>query len=122
MQRDDGVAPIIGATEQLSELGLGHLLGNRLDFAGGFAERLVAFLILGDVEKKPRFFKIGLMLFPMSQNGFERGLFLENGLSFIGVVPEVRLGGNSIQLLDALLFAVDVKGASATARAWLRGG
>ena len=32
------------------------------------------------------------MLFPVSENGFESGLLFEDGLSFLGVVPEVWLG------------------------------
>jgi hypothetical protein len=105
----------------LGQLGLRHLLGDRRDFAGGFTERLFALLIFGNVEKKTRLFKICLMLFPISENRFESGLLFENGLSFVGVGPEIRLGGDLVQLLDALLLAVDVKAASAIAPAALRG-
>jgi hypothetical protein len=80
----------------LGQLGLGHFPGDRRDFAGGFTERLFAFLVRGDVEKKPRLFKIGLMLFPIGKNRFERGLFFENGLGFLGVVPEIGLGGDLV--------------------------
>ena len=62
------------------------------------------------------------MLFPVGEDGFEGRLFFENGLRFVGVVPEIRLGGDLVQLLDTLLLAVDVKAASATAQAALRGG
>ena len=118
----DGVTPVVRPAEQLSKLGLGHLLADRCDFAGGFAERFFALLVFGDVEKKPRLFKIGSMFFPTRENRFESGLFFENGLGFFGVVPKIRLGGDLVQLFDALLFAVDVKAASATAQDALRGG
>ena len=64
MERDDGVAPVVGAAEQLRQLGLRHLLGDRRDFGRGFAERFFALFVFGDVEKKARLFKIGVMLFP----------------------------------------------------------
>jgi hypothetical protein len=48
-------------------------------------------------------------------------LFFEDVLGFFAVVPEVRLGSQSVQLLDPLLFSFDVKAASATVRVALRG-
>jgi hypothetical protein len=42
-------------------------------------------------------------------------------LGFVGVVPKIRLGGDLVQLLDTFLLSVDVKAASATAQAALRG-
>ena len=51
VKRDYGIAPVIGLTEQLRQFGLRHLLGDRVDLAGRFAERLVALLVFGDVEK-----------------------------------------------------------------------
>jgi hypothetical protein len=61
------------------------------------------------------------MPFPASEYRFESRLLFEDGLSFLGVVPKIRLGGDLVQFLDALLLAVDVKAASATAQAVLRG-
>jgi hypothetical protein len=49
-------------------------------------------------------------------------LFFEDRLGFLGVVPEIRLGGDLVQLFDTFLFAVDVKAASAAAPGALRGG
>jgi hypothetical protein len=49
-------------------------------------------------------------------------LFSQDPLRLFGVVPEIRLIGELIQLCDALLLAVDVKDASAKARAALRDG
>jgi hypothetical protein len=122
VKRNNGVAPVIGLAEQLRQLGLRHLLGNYVDLAGSFAERLVALLVFSDVEKKSRLRKIGLMFFPTSENAFEGRLFFENALRLVGVVPKIRLGSNLVQFRDALLLGVDVKAASAVARAALRGG
>jgi hypothetical protein len=52
----------------LGQLGLRHFLGDRRDFGRGFTERLFAFFVFGDIEKKPRLFKIGLMSFPIGEN------------------------------------------------------
>jgi hypothetical protein len=42
-------------------------------------------------------------------------------LGFVGIVPEIRLRGYLIEFLDPLLLAVEVKAASAKARAALPG-
>jgi hypothetical protein len=34
------------------------------------------------------------MLLPIVYDSFKRGLFFEQRLSFVGVVPEIRLGGD----------------------------
>jgi hypothetical protein len=73
-------------------------------------------------SRKPRLFKIGLMFFPTVENVFEVRLFFENGLGFVGVVPKIRLRGDLVQFREALLLGIDVKAASATVRAALRGG
>jgi hypothetical protein len=62
------------------------------------------------------------MFFPALENVFQGRLFFENGLGFVGVVPKIRLRGGLVQFSDALLLGVDVKAASATVRAVLRGG
>jgi hypothetical protein len=62
-----------------------------------------------------------LVLFPIGENRFEGGLFFENALGFLSVVPEISLSGYLIELFDTLLFAVDVKAASAAAPGALRG-
>jgi len=59
---------------------------------------------------------------PRIDDALERGLLFEDALRFFAVVPEIRLGGESVQLFDPLLFALDVKAASAKVRAALRGG
>ena len=82
------------------------------DLAGGFAERLFAFLVFGEIEKEARLFELGAILLPRLQNAFETRLLLENSLGLVAVVPEIRLGGKLVQLFDALLLAVEVKDAS----------
>jgi hypothetical protein len=62
------------------------------------------------------------LLLPGINNLFQRGLFSENTLGFFSIVPEFRLGGDFVQLFDALAFALDVKAASAVAPGALRGG
>ena len=121
MQSDDGVTPVIGAAEKLRQLGLGHFPGNFRDFGRRFAKSLFALFVLGDVEKKACLFEPDPVFFPKIDYAFEGGLFFEDALGFFAVVPEIRLRGQSVQLLDPLLFSFDVKAASATDRAALRG-
>jgi hypothetical protein len=42
----------------LRQLGLRHLFADHSDFRRGFGERIVALLVLGDVEKEPSFFEL----------------------------------------------------------------
>jgi len=55
------------------------------------------------------------MLLPTVKNISKVGLFFENALGLVRVVPEVRLSSDLIQFRDTLLLAVDVKAASVTA-------
>ena len=91
-------------------------------FAAASLSASSLFSSLCDVEKKARLFEIRAMLLPGVDDAFEGGLFPENALGFFAVVPKIRLDGELVQLLDALLLAVDVKDASAKARAALRSG
>jgi hypothetical protein len=59
---------------------------------------------------------------PCVDDAFEGGLFLENGLGFFRVVPELGLRGDRVKLFDSLLLGFDVKDASAKAPAVLPGG
>jgi hypothetical protein len=121
MESDDGVAPVIGTAEKLRQLGLRHLAGDLGNFGRRFAERFFALFILGDLEKKTRLFEPGPVFFPRIDYTFESGLFFEDALGFFAVAPEIRLRGQSVQLLAPLLFSLDVKAASATVRVALRG-
>jgi hypothetical protein len=100
---------------------LRHLAGDLGNFGRRFAERLFALLVLGDVEKKPRLFEPGPVFFPSIDDAFKPGLLFEDALRLLAVVPEIRLGGESVQLCDPLLFPFDVKAASARDRVALRG-
>jgi hypothetical protein len=93
---------------------LGHL-------CRGFAQRVVAFLVLRNIEKKTRLLQIAFVFPPGFDDALESGLLSKNGLRFIAVVPELRPGGSLIQLFDTLLLAVEVKAASAEARAGVPG-
>jgi hypothetical protein len=57
------------------------------------------------------------VLGPASDHVFERRLLFEDALRLVGVVPEIGMVGKLRQLVDSLLLAVDVKDASAIARA-----
>jgi hypothetical protein len=89
---------------------LGHL-GRR------FAQSFIALLLLRKVEEKPRLFEIGFVFLPGFEDAFESGLLPKNGLRLFAVVPELRPGGSLVQLVNAPLLAVEVKAASAEARA-----
>ena len=62
------------------------------------------------------------MFFPAIENVFDSRLFFEDGLGPVRVVPKIRLRRELIQLFDPFLLAVNVKAASAKARAALPGG
>jgi hypothetical protein len=88
----------------------------------GFAKRLFAFLVPRQIEKEARVFELGAILVPRIDDVFEARLLLENGLRLVAVVPEIGFGCEPVQLFDPLLLAVEVKDASAEARASLPGG
>jgi hypothetical protein len=121
MESDNGVAPVIGTAEELRQLGLRHLPCDLGDFGRRFAERFFALFVPGDVEKEACLFEPGPVFFPKIDDALEGGLLFENALGFFAVVPEIRLRGQSVQLLDPLLFSFDVKAASARVGVALRG-
>jgi hypothetical protein len=112
VKSNDGIALIVRTAENLAQLQLGQLLRDLRDFSGGFVERFFALLVFGEIEKKARLFQLGAIFFPGLQDGFYTRLFLEDGLRLVGVVPKIGLGGELVQLFDALLLAVEVKDAS----------
>jgi hypothetical protein len=57
------------------------------------------------------------VLLPVVYDGFKGRLFFKYYLSLFSVVPEIRLRSDLMQFLDPLLFAFDVKDASAIYRA-----
>jgi len=73
---------------------LSHLLAHSSDLRRRLGQSIVALFILGDLEKKPRFLEVGAMLRPCVNDGFQRGLLLENCLSFLRVVPEIGVRGD----------------------------
>ena len=94
MKRNNGVSPIIWPTEQLRELGLCHFFTDGGNFSRGFAQRVVALFVFGDIEKKPRFFEVGAVLRPGVNDAFEGRLFFKKRLRFVRVVPEIRSRGD----------------------------
>jgi hypothetical protein len=101
---------------------LGHLPADAGHFCRGFAQRVIAFFILRYIEKKARLFEVRAVLCPRLDDVLERRLFSEKCLGLFSVVPEIRLGCELVQFVDALLLALDVKDASAIARDALPGG
>ena len=116
MQRDNRIAAVVGSAQNLRQFGLGHPLSNLGHLCRRFAERFVALFVLGDVEKETSLFESRSISFPGVDDVFEGGLLFENGLSFFAVVPEIRLGGDLVQLLNPRLFSIEVKDASAEVR------
>jgi len=121
MKRDNGIPPVVRTAEQLLELGFGHLFADSRYLCCCLGKGILAFFIFGDIKKKPGVFELGAMLRPCLDDCFERGLFLEDRLGFFCVVPEIRLGGDLVQLLDSFLLGFDVKDASAGDRDAVRG-
>jgi hypothetical protein len=80
----------------LLQLGFSHFPADRGDLRCRLRERVLAFFVPGNVEKKPRFLEIGAVFAPGVDNRLERGLFFEKRLGSFRVVPEVRLGGDLI--------------------------
>jgi hypothetical protein len=78
---------------------------------------LVALFFTGKFEKEASLLQAAPVLLPIVYDGFKGGLFLEYCLSLLGVVPKIRLRSDLMQFLDSLLFAFDVKDASAIYRA-----
>jgi hypothetical protein len=78
----------------LLELGFRHLLAHGSDLRRRLGKSIFALFILGDVEKKTRFLEVCAMFRPSVNDGFQRGLLLENCLSFLRVVPEIGFRGD----------------------------
>jgi hypothetical protein len=98
MELDDRVARVVGVAEHLLELDLGQFLGDFADLGRCFAQRLLALLVFREVEKEARLFELGPVLLPRIEDVLDAGLLFEDRLRLIGVVPEIRLGGELVQL------------------------
>jgi hypothetical protein len=122
MELDDRVARVVGVAEHLLELDLGQLLGDFADLCGGFAQRLLALLVFREIEKEARLFELDPVLLPRIERVLDAGLLFEDRLRLVGVVPEIGLGGELVQLFETFLLAVEVKDASGAGRAAPRGG
>jgi hypothetical protein len=72
---------------------LRHLFADAGHFGRRFGESLFTFLVLGNVEKKTRFFEIAAMLCPCVDDALEGRLLFENPLGLLRVVPKIRLAG-----------------------------
>jgi hypothetical protein len=57
-------------------------------------QSLVALSFAGKVKKKTSLFESRSVLLPIFYDSFKRGLLFEYRLSFVGVVPEIRLGSD----------------------------
>jgi hypothetical protein len=122
MELHDRVARVVGVAEHLLELDLRQFLGDLGDFGGRLGERLLALLVPGEIEKEARLFQLGAIFLPRIEGVLNAGLLFEDRLRLVGVVPEIGLGGELVQLFEAFLLAVEVKDASGAGRAAPRGG
>jgi hypothetical protein len=62
------------------------------------------------------------MPLPRVEDVLDAGLLFQDRLRLVGVVPEIGLGGELVQLFETLFLAVEVKDASGAGRAAPRGG
>jgi hypothetical protein len=72
MERNDRIAPIIGAAEDLRELGVSHPLCYLCHFGCGFLQSVVAIFFAGEVKKKTSLFEARPVLLPIFYDGFKR--------------------------------------------------
>jgi hypothetical protein len=75
---------------------LRHFFTDGDNFSRGFVQSVLALFVFGNVEKKPRFLEVRVVLRPGVDDAFEGRLFFENRLRFFRVVPEIRLGGDLV--------------------------
>jgi hypothetical protein len=75
---------------------LRHFFTDGGNFRRGFVQRVFAFFVFGDTEKKTRFFEVGTVLRPGVNDALERRLFFEQRLRFVRVVPEIRSRGDLV--------------------------
>jgi len=122
MQADDGIAPVVGAAQDLSELELGDLLRNFRDLGQRLVMSVFAFLFLSEVEEKAGLFEVGTIFFQRIEDRFERSLFFENGLRFLPILPKIGTRNDQVQLFEPLLLSFRVKDASAEGPVSLPGG
>ena len=117
MKGDDGVPAVVGAAEELAQLHARQAVRNLPETGFRLFQGLGVVLFLGQVQKEARFLDARVALAVVVHGLPEQGLFLEDLLGLVGVVPEVGLGGEGYQFVDSLLLAVDVKDASVAGRA-----
>jgi len=112
MEAHDRVSLVVRTAEDLTQLQLGQFLGDLRDFARRFVQRLFTLLVFGEIEKETRLLQLGAIFLAGLQDAFYTRLLFEDCLRPVGFVPKIRFGGELVQLLDALLLAVEVKDAS----------
>lgn len=91
MEADNGISSIIGAAENLGQLGLPDIARNLGDLRYRFAQSFLAFFVCREIEKKTSFLKTRPVFLPGVEEILERGLLSQNPLGLFSVVPEIRL-------------------------------
>jgi hypothetical protein len=71
MERDDRIAPIIGAAKDLRQLGLSHPLRHLRNFGRRFLQSVVAIFFAGKVKKKTSLFETRSVLLPIFYDSFK---------------------------------------------------
>jgi hypothetical protein len=96
MEADNGVPAIVGPTQNLGELGLRHVFCDLGDFCDRLVQRFLALFVGREVEEKTCLLKAGTVFLPSLDETLESSLLFQDTLSLFAVVPEIRLGCDSI--------------------------
>ena len=116
MNLEIGIESVGLAAEQRLELAARDFLLQRFQRGLGFGHD--AFVVLGfaEFDHADIVFELALDLADASQRILQRGSLLHQLLGLLGIVPEIGIFGELVQLGQARRGCIDVKDASSAAR------
>ncbi len=116
MNLEVGIEPVCLAAKQRFEFAARDFLLE--GFQGGLGFRHHAFIVLGfaELDHPDIVFKLALDLADAAERILQRGSLLHQLLGFLGIVPEIGVFRELVQLRKARRGCIDVKDASSAAR------
>ena len=116
MDLEIGIEPVGLAAEQRLEFAAGDFLLQ--GFQGGLGFRDHAFIVLGlaEFDHADIVLELAFDLADAGQRILQRGTLLHQLLGLLGIVPEIGIFGELVQLRQPRRGCIDVKDASSAAR------
>jgi len=109
MNRQDGVQPVLVPSEHAADFRCPHDLGEALQPALDLFEGLFVPGLGRQFEQHVEILQLPVDLRPRLDGGFDAGLFAQDVLCLLRVVPQVRLGALLLEIPEATGQPLDVK-------------